>query len=240
MQAHHFIDSALLKQMPGFWLYTGLNNEIMNANDNTVKLLGFSSLDQMLGITGAEVKCKSAEYANVFNEQYNKVMKEKRALTIIDLHPFYEDNRPVMLLSQKTPFFDAAGNIAGVIWQGSEISQQKLMNITLNIAKQDRKFLSKNHQNRSYTLMPPSDAYCKLSNRELECLFFLIRGKSASNIAVTLKISKRTVESYIENIKNKFGCLSKNEVIEKAIDNHFIDMIPQSFFQKERNISEEI
>jgi DNA-binding CsgD family transcriptional regulator len=240
MNANTLTESALLRQMPGFWIYTGLNHEIINASDTMVKLLGFSNLDQMLGLTSAETRCKAAEYADIFNEQYNKAMKEKKSLTIIDLHPFYEDNRPVMLLTQKTPVFDASGNTAGVIAQASEINQQKLINITLSIAKQDKKYNEKSDQNRSYTVVPSSDESCKLSNRELECVFFLIRGKTAANIAETLKISKRTVEYYLENIKNKFGCLTKTELIEKAIDSNFIDRIPQSFFQKKRNISVEI
>ena len=240
MNANTLTESALLRQMPGFWLYTGLNHEIIYSNFNTAQLLGFRKLDQIIGITAADVKSKAVECADIFNEQYNKVMKEKRKLTIIDLHPYYEDNRQIMLLTQKTPFFDHSGRIAGVISQCSEISQNKLINITMSIAEQDRKYLNKSDQNRSYTLTTSSDGRCQLSNRELECLFFLIRGKSAANIAATLEISKRTVEYYIENIKNKLGCISKTELIEKAIDNNFIDMIPQSFFQKKRNISVEI
>lgn len=52
-----------------------------------------------------------------------------------------------------------------------------------------------------------------LSKRELELLRYLSSGFPSSYIAKELKISQRTVESYIENIKNKLNCNSKVELI---------------------------
>ncbi|MBS0357994.1 MAG: helix-turn-helix transcriptional regulator [Proteobacteria bacterium] len=57
----------------------------------------------------------------------------------------------------------------------------------------------------------------KLSKRELECLYFIIRGKSCSEIGLILKINRRTVEVYINNLKEKFNCHTKGQLIEKAI-----------------------
>lgn len=45
-----------------------------------------------------------------------------------------------------------------------------------------------------------------LTRRELTCISWLIKGKSANEIGLLLNISKRTVETYIENIKRKFKC----------------------------------
>ena len=56
----------------------------------------------------------------------------------------------------------------------------------------------------------------KLTIRERQCLKLLIDGKSAKETAIILKLSPRTVESYFENIKNKFSCWSKNEVFTLA------------------------
>lgn len=57
-----------------------------------------------------------------------------------------------------------------------------------------------------------------LSLREKECLTWVIRGKTASEIAHILGLSKRTIESYMINIKNKLGAASKSELIGKVID----------------------
>ncbi len=56
----------------------------------------------------------------------------------------------------------------------------------------------------------------KLTMRESECLMELIKGKTAVQIAESLDISKRTVESYMENIKGKLGCNNKSELVNKV------------------------
>lgn len=58
------------------------------------------------------------------------------------------------------------------------------------------------------------------------CVFLLIRGKSAKEIEALLSISKRTVESYIENIKNKMDCRNKAEILVKAVLNSYHNHIP--------------
>ena len=56
----------------------------------------------------------------------------------------------------------------------------------------------------------------KLSAREKQCLKLLIQDKSAKETAVVLKLSRRTVEYYFENIKNKLDCWSKQEILKIA------------------------
>lgn len=53
-----------------------------------------------------------------------------------------------------------------------------------------------------------------LSSREQECLELYKQGHSAQTTAAVLGLSQRTVEHYFENIKNKFGCVSKRELFE--------------------------
>jgi DNA-binding CsgD family transcriptional regulator len=53
-----------------------------------------------------------------------------------------------------------------------------------------------------------------LSKREVQCLQLLLQGNSASKIALRLSLSVRTVEHYIENIKNKLCCSSRRELFE--------------------------
>jgi DNA-binding CsgD family transcriptional regulator/predicted ester cyclase len=55
-----------------------------------------------------------------------------------------------------------------------------------------------------------------LSNREQECLEFLIQGKTAKETAARMKLSSRTVESYLINIKKKLGCSNKGQLFTIA------------------------
>lgn len=53
-----------------------------------------------------------------------------------------------------------------------------------------------------------------LSSREKECLELFLQGKTAQQTALLLNLSRRTVETYFENIKDKLGCLSKAEILQ--------------------------
>lgn len=54
-----------------------------------------------------------------------------------------------------------------------------------------------------------------LTRREKEVVAQLLRGYSAKESAKVLGISYRTVETHIDNIKNKFGVNRKHELIVK-------------------------
>jgi len=54
-----------------------------------------------------------------------------------------------------------------------------------------------------------------LSKREAECLSQLVHGKTAKEIAKALKLSPRTVEYFLENIKTKTGIPNKSDLIQK-------------------------
>jgi DNA-binding CsgD family transcriptional regulator len=52
-----------------------------------------------------------------------------------------------------------------------------------------------------------------LSLREWECLKLLSRGNNIKNIALELKLSPRTIETYIDRLKNKIGLSRKSEIL---------------------------
>jgi DNA-binding CsgD family transcriptional regulator len=52
-----------------------------------------------------------------------------------------------------------------------------------------------------------------LSKREYECLFFFSQGRTMKEIAEKMKLSPRTVEVHINNIKIKTGCHTRGELI---------------------------
>jgi DNA-binding CsgD family transcriptional regulator len=68
---------------------------------------------------------------------------------------------------------------------------------------------------------PLVSAAATLSSQEKKCLQGICHGKSAKEIAQDLLLSHRTVESYIENVKNKLSCTTKQELfmIAKKFEN---------------------
>ena len=53
-----------------------------------------------------------------------------------------------------------------------------------------------------------------LTSREKECLSLIAQGYTMKNAARKLKISPRTVEQHLRNIKDKYGLNTKNQLVE--------------------------
>lgn len=53
------------------------------------------------------------------------------------------------------------------------------------------------------------------SQREKDCIKLCLQGQTARQMAMTLSLSPRTIESYINNLKIKLNCYSKFDLITK-------------------------
>lgn len=57
-----------------------------------------------------------------------------------------------------------------------------------------------------------------LTLREIDVLKCILFGYSAKKIGLSLGISFRTAETYIENLKLKLSCNRKSEIIERVVE----------------------
>lgn len=87
--------------------------------------------------------------------------------------------------------------------QSTSFSALELMQSSLNL------FQELTACDRYYVSNTRSDIY--LTKREMECLHWYSRGKSADEIGTILSLSKRTVESHLLNSKNKINYYKKNQ-----------------------------
>lgn len=71
-----------------------------------------------------------------------------------------------------------------------------------------------------------SDFYnVHLTKRETDVLKLVLQGFSAKRIGFLLKLSPRTVETYIDILKSKFLCKRKNDLIITCIQLGMIKML---------------
>ena len=67
-----------------------------------------------------------------------------------------------------------------------------------------------------------------LTKKETECLFYLFEGYTAKEIARSINISPRTVESYIEKMKIKLNCSTTTELLIKSLHNDVKESLESS------------
>ncbi len=84
-------------------------------------------------------------------------------------------------------------------------------------------FVSSLKQSEMIESSPLSDFYAsdnkiQITPREREILFWYIKGKTSDETARLLNISRRTIDRHFENLREKFGCFSKNQIAFKVMN----------------------
>ncbi len=222
---------SLLKCIPGYIACMDTENRFnYYVNDQCAYINGYDNAEEMYGHSVLEVRCKAAEAAPRWIEQNQQVTNKNTLLKLLDIHP-YRNNEIKILLSQKTSLFDNQSNAIATLFYGIEIEQHNFTKLFMNIAKLDKKYQTKNNINQRSYYFGKTLKDSGLTNREIECLFYIVRGKTANQIADILFISKRTVESHMTNMKSKLGCLTKADLIDKAVTENFIHLLPDVIFK---------
>jgi DNA-binding CsgD family transcriptional regulator len=185
----------------------------------TSQLFGFEQIDNLLGCRDSDIE-QIVDMAEQFMQDDNTVMTKGSQTFIEKVNLRYMGLTDV--LTTKTPFYDDDNQVGGVFFNTVLMKELPFQNL-LSILNHNKKV------NTSVNQIVDSDPMGKLSIRELEILFFTLRGKSAKAIAQNLYLSTRTIESHLYNIKNKFSSHSKQQLIECATHKGYMNLIPKTF-----------
>ena len=213
---------SIFMQLPGYVCARGLENNFLFGNLMVAKLAGFKSVKQLDGFTDFDAPwCKIAD--SLRQQDYDTY----NGLIYKQIDPVMSSSGAKVLLTTKSPYYDKDGNIAAIIVLCIEISNREIIEIA-SLIECDVPF------NQCKSIVISGNDYIfskcekKLTPRELECVFYTLRGRSSKRIAKILKISPRTVEEHINNVKLKFDCGSKDELIEFAYKHNFSRFIPET------------
>ncbi len=219
----------ILDLLPSFVVYKDLDSRIIYMNQFSRELGGYQSLDEILSndITDHDLKCEAALFADQFISEDKVVMKTGEKLQILGRYGYSNGNWHT-IIGTKQPIYDDENQLLGTVGCYQDVTKTNFINSYLLLSKQNKKFIGK--KNVSYYVRKDCKEF-GLSSRQTECLYYVIRGFTANDIAIRLNLSKRTIESYVDDIKNKMSCQNKQELIDKAICRGFISIIPESLLE---------
>lgn len=194
------------------WKDTELRH--LGCNDNMAKFLNFKSPDAITGLKDTELPSHTDEITN-FHFEKDQLALQGHTLKFIHL---VQDD---LFFVMKKPIFDDNKKINGIIYHCQILNDAKFF---AKLIRTDKTY-NDTQKNIQYDIKPSTNIY-NLSKRELQCMFHVLRGKTNAQIANILNLTKRTIDFYMENIKNKFGCHRKSELIIKAIEMGYMKIIP--------------
>jgi len=131
--------------------------------------------------------------ANQLEQVDRQVVSSGNRMIFIEEGP-YPNGSYTKTLSIKQPLKSDVGEILGMIGFSVILHDKQVL---------QEQFFARTKQNG-------------LSKQQSECLYFLMQGYSAKEIALHMHISFRTVESYLDVIKNKLNCIKKSDLINLA------------------------
>lgn len=167
------------------------------------------------------------------SENFCNELKQKRMLICSDYTALYSINKPdqtVQWIQDRSfhlPVKVSEGPVVAgcalpvpnkevLSSQQDEISSKLDFLITEYYKILTREFILSNHHIKN------SEEFNALSKREKQIFMWIIKGKTAAQIAEIIHLSPRTVESYLVNLKAKLNCDSKSDLIMKAINNSWL------------------
>lgn len=224
---------ALSSLMPTLYFWQkNLDSVYIDCNSALARLFAFKNRLAMQGRTDYDIPCKASELAHIFQREDKAVIKKQTFRRYLNVSQYKNDEWKTILVT-KNPLKDSANNIIGTFAYAQDLS-----GLEYSISQLIRKNMNRfGHNPGEYLLTTDVTVPCNsdiyLTVRENECLFLLLHGGTAKQIAQTLHLSRRTVETYIDNIKIKFDCNSKSELISKAIALGYLDTIPLRFLQND-------
>jgi len=216
----HFV-----RQMPGFVAWKTPGSTYASANLLCAKLAGYNSIDQYIGTKSHDWKCEAVNFADKIDAQDKWVLENKKTWNSLNILNFADSI--TCYLSQKSILTHPNGQTLGIFFSGTIIENSNIIGALTSLL-QDDIFKDKSGAKCGIYSISNFHQQIELSLRQEECLFYLLRGKSAKEIATLLNISCRTVETYLVHIKDKFQCRTCSELIVKAMQLGYYYYLPPS------------
>jgi len=224
--SHDFIDNidSIFRYMPGAICWKDRDSVFLGCNDLVARLAGLSSTADIVGKTDQDMIWGKGGYAEALRINDQQVLGGIAKLSI-GRFTFADGSRRTMLV-KKFPLIKPCGSIIGTACTLNEIPIANLQNILSAIENHGFK-ITNNRTLKEINQHYIDEAYQQmtLSAKERQVLYYLVRGGSAKIIAYKMCLSPRTIEDYINNLKYKFNCRTKADVIRNVFESGIIQEI---------------
>jgi DNA-binding CsgD family transcriptional regulator len=222
----------MLSQIPGMWGWKNPDHKYICASVSLTQLLGFERQQDINGRADWSLPCGARECAESYHLQDQLVIQKRVPLRILDVAQFAGDEWRTQITT-KFPLFDRKNRVIGISFHVVDTNSVGPIELSRVLDKDYSRLVPEVTVDRMNT---GAGNFHKMTSRESEVLFFLLRGHNAKMIAKVLEISYRTVEHHIDSLKHKFGVANKFDLHYAAIAHGYLNYLPPSLLRRQRSI----
>lgn len=184
----------------------------MSSNQTMLEVNNIPSEQDILGATDYDLAWKNQAPALIKNDQ--EVIQTNKAKTYIE--PVWLNGKELhCYISHKRPLRTSLGKVIGVFGLSFLLDDENSSINTVNeITALSNSNLSKQIQDLGEQ---PFLRARHLTKRQMDCLYYLVKGMTIKQIANTLNLSPKTVEHYLDAVKVKLKCRNRTELITTAL-----------------------
>lgn len=205
------LDQECFQQFPLYFFWKDKPGKYLGCNQSLAQVLGFQKPCDMKGCTDYDLSWTDS--AATFTTNDAEVVSKHKPKSIIETGKLF-DGKMSSAMSYKLPLRLRNKKVIGIISLSIPFDQDELISSLLKNTKMKHAYADI----YQYKYLVDTIAANKLTTRQKECLYYLVKGMSAKEIAYALKLSPRTVEHYLETVKAKLNCHSRSQLIAKVLD----------------------
>lgn len=209
---HHHSEFVYIKDEYSRYIYV---------NDNVLSFYNLTDLDQIYYKTDHEI------YWHKYAKQY--MDNDAQAITLGKFQAIEPtvtlDGGEAFILSNKYGFRDAKTKQYVMLGISKVIGENAMQLLLPSIYGQHQDKL--NEESYLFNQIVNEHAETKLTEKELDILYYTLHGLSQKQVADKIKLSVRTVEDYINHIKIKLRCFNKYQLFEFALRHGLMNIIPR-------------
>jgi DNA-binding CsgD family transcriptional regulator len=227
MDWSHLTAGALIDSMDGYASVLDCDGAFQLVNQNQSEIMGCPSRDFLIGRSYDSIKNLSPQAIENFIAQDQSIMHSQKPLRYLSYRP-YSNGQWHLLIGDKSSILDDEGRVIGVFSHAKDFTHSQLIDLGRFLLN-----ANKTHSGKAGALgfdcaIIDQDTTSGLSAKEMMVLFYILRGKTAKNIASVLHRSEKTINFHIDSLKNKFNVQTKSHLIECAISKGLMNMLPDS------------
>lgn len=215
----------IIQQTPGLVNLKDHNSVLWACSCPLARLGNLATPEEIAGKHDGELPWGCNGYEDIFREEDKEVLAGN-ILFVLGKYSYADKNRITFV--KKIPWLDGKERIKGLINYITVFEELNASALATLFLQHNIEVTAPLLETLNQVFLPKkiSENEVRLSPREEECLYYLLQGYPLKKIASFTNLTYRTVECYLNRVKEKFECRTLQALILKAIEYGFQNRVP--------------